>query len=253
MYNKCFVACLDILGFKSLVNQTYPDTQIYVYDAYIIVDMLRRFKKLSEILTGANDKNTCPKIHSLLISDTLLLFSENDDEPSFKYICGIIAETICAGTGLSTTDIATPGTPMRFRGAISWGDFYCDEKQMIFFGPAFIDAYQWERKQEWIGAILTPTCANYVIKQGYKIDKYGIVEYDAPIKTETIEDNKSEITIATQKCFCLDWTHEFECEDVTPDKALKQLSIDNEANNKLKYTKNFYIFLRNKLNEKKGN
>ncbi len=118
MYKKCFVACLDILGFKSFVEDEDME-------ASTIIDRLSKLKKLSEILTGSNHPESNPKIHPILMSDTLLLFSEKDDEISFKYVAGIVAESICLGIGLSITNIAPP--PMRFRGAISWGNFYYDK------------------------------------------------------------------------------------------------------------------------------
>lgn len=134
MYKKCFVACLDILGFKNFID---------THNATEITDSLGRLIELSKILTGARHSNPEPKIHPLLMSDTLLLFSEKHDEKSFNYITNIVANTICCGMNLSITNIPR----MRFRGAISWGDFYYDDKESIFFGPAFNDAVYWKKNR----------------------------------------------------------------------------------------------------------
>ena len=232
MYNKCFVACLDILGFKKIIENQ---------DATIVNESLSQLKEFSNILTGARLHKPNPKIHSLLISDTLLLFSEVDNEKSFKYVTGNIAETICAGMGFSITNIR----PMRFRGAISWGDFYYDEAENFFFGPAYNEAVEWEKKQEWIGAILTPSCATFVQQKGY--DQSQFVEYEAPIKEIIKEGAKCETIINPTRCLCVNWTTGFACENVRYDEINHSLyNSTEEIRNKLENTHEFYKYCRTK-------
>jgi len=241
MYKKCFVACLDILGFENSVGED---------DARTIYDRLRRLDKLFAILTGATIPNANPKLHSILMSDTVLLFSENDDERSFKYVSGVVAQTICLGIGLSTTNIATRYTPMRFRGAISWGDFSysCNDKGKIFFGPAWIDALKWEKKQEWIGAILTPDCIKFIQKQGFNIDSSLIIEYEAPIKEIIINDkNECECNITRQKCLCVNWINQFGCKDVPRGELFEGTDEDGGYRDKLEQTSDFYNYCKSKM------
>lgn len=238
-YKKCFVACLDILGFKNFIHKR---TLIDGDDALFVYDSLKKINKLSKILTGASFKNPEPKIYSILLSDTVLLFSEKADEDSFKYIVGIVAETICDGIGLSITNIATSSTPMRFRGAISYGNFYYDSDKKIFFGPAYNDAAKWEKKQEWIGAILTPNCVEFIQNKGFKTG--SIIEYEAPIKEIIIKDDKCENRVRPKKSLCVNWTNGFACKDSNGDELFKGQDKDEEYKGKLENTRDFYNYCK---------
>lgn len=76
VYRKCFVAVLDILGFKGLIEEHRDDPSF-------IADSLRRLIELAKATTGVNLPNRTPKINPIVVSDTLLLFSEKDDFESF--------------------------------------------------------------------------------------------------------------------------------------------------------------------------
>lgn len=244
-YKKCFVACLDILGFKNFIHKR---ASIDGDDASFVYDSLKKINKLSEIIAGVRRGNPDPKIYSILLSDTILLFSEKDDRKSFKYIVGIVAETICDGIGLSISNIATSSTPMRFRGAISYGNFYYDSDKKIFFGPAYNDAAKWEKKQEWIGAILTPDCAEFIQNKGINID--SIIEYEVPIKEMIIKDGKCENRIISPKCLCVNWTNGFACKDSNNDELFKGQDKDEEYKEKLKYTRDFYNYCKSEKHSK---
>jgi len=237
MYKQCFVACLDILGFKNFINE-------HENDATTINKSINQLKKLSEIYTGTRLSNRDPRIHFLLMSDTLLLFSESDDEKSFRYITGITAELICDGIGLSITNIATSYTPMRFRGAISWGNFYYDASENIFFGPALNEATDWEKKQEWIGALLTPNCADFIRKKSYQSE--FLVEYEAPIKEIILRDDRCETVIKPQKHLCVNWTTAFACENAQLHE-LEETFLHGkniEFKSKLENTQQFYRYCK---------
>ena len=229
MYKKCFVAYLDILGFKSIVEDEDMD-------ASTIIDNLQQLNYLA----GIHPKDD-PKIHKIFMSDTLLWFSETDDEKSFKHIASLVAGTICFGIGFSITNIE----PLNFRGAISWGDFYYDNRENLFFCRAFNDASDWEKKQEWIGAVLTPACAGFIQEQRFSVDTSLIVEYKAPIKEKVISGNKCETIIKSQNCLCLNWTAQFGCKDVAPDLQVFK-SNDDEVQRKLDNTYTFYTTLNPK-------
>lgn len=229
MYKKCFVAYLDILGFKNIVEDENTE-------ASTIIDTLQQLKKLARIHPKGN-----PKIHEILMSDTLLWFSETDDEQSFEHIASLVAGTICFGIGLSVTNIPD----LNFRGAISWGDFYYDNEENLFFGRAFNDASDWEKKQEWIGAVLTPACADFIQEQRFSFDTSLIVKYEAPIKEKVISGNKCETIIKSQNCLCLNWTSQFGCKDVVPNGQFLK-SNNDEFKHKLEHTYKFYTTLNPK-------
>ncbi len=229
-YKKCFVAVLDILGFEERIKK--------IRDASRILYDLQQLKKLYGIMTDKGRHG----VKGLIMSDTLLLYSEQDDFESFKLLIGVVAETICDGMGLSTTNIATPFTRMLFRGAISYGDFCIDETETLFFGPAFIDAYHWEKKQEWIGAILTPACVDFIRTKKFIVQNL-LVEYDAPIKTTPIVDRECKSDIHSQVSLCVCWANCFAYRTHT---NLKHITIEEKFKQKWEYTEKFFEYCRKK-------
>lgn len=110
-----------------------------------------------------------------------------------------------------------------------------------------------EKKQEWIGAILTPNCAKFVQEQGY--EQFKLVEFEAPIKEILIKDDRCETIIKPQTCLCVNWTTGFACEDAlhiqSNDVQLKESFFakedkDSEFSNKLENTHKFYSYCKTK-------
>jgi len=79
-----------------------------------------------------------------------------------------------------------------FRGAISFGEFICDEKNNIAMGDAIDEAYEWHDSTDWIGIILTPSAKFTIDKilltsesDSFLIKKISskLVNYNVPFKT----------------------------------------------------------------------
>ncbi|RJR46390.1 MAG: hypothetical protein C4576_10920 [Desulfobacteraceae bacterium] len=53
------------------------------------------------------------------------------------------------------------------RGAISFGEFYADKKNSLYFGKALIEAYEYGESQDWIGFVLCPSAETKLNKMGF--------------------------------------------------------------------------------------
>lgn len=250
-YNRCFVAYLDILGFKSkVINSDNPE---------VLESLLRRFFKSLKYYGGVDESKTqqSPPVRFTWNSDSILIYTEDNTLEKFINISSVIAFFI-----MGTMDYI----PFPVRGALSQGDFYCDSVGNIYFGKAMLDAIEWEAKQEWSGVILTPDCSNFVKTKNYhppplemtiyrgddrhreKVTGPLLVEYDVPIKKEINRSIRGcNLTITreeNQKLFCINWT--VASRDINESKIRKSfLSLSGKINNyslekKILNTYNFY-------------
>lgn len=183
VYKKRFVAYLDILGFEKLLERQPSPDNIKNYIERLL-DAARAFIGCAG--SNGNSSGTRPqKCHAFLMSDTIVIYSEDESAESFCQIVNAVdmmfQYTLPASLGFEKekdggTVIVQSLVNRPLRGAISHGEFYANETRNIYFGNAFIDASSWEKKQDWIGAILTPTCATYIKSKGFVNDR--LIEYD---------------------------------------------------------------------------
>ena len=240
-YKKCFLSYVDLLGFKKMVQEQE--------DASDIVSMLEsRFNEIS-MLSGSSRIDS--KMRAILISDTFLLYTEDDSLESFQQLIAASAHfvsmsiTNCMGSKLekdSTETLSFARLSTLFRGAISYGDFYADEKTRIFFGKSYNDAHDWEKKLEWIGIMLTPNCSDFVKSKGWQKYKHFLVEYDVPIK-KTIykEDGTHKIERSIKKSLCVNWTKDF-LDDLIKINPTFYERAEQKYREKYKNTYDFIIF-----------
>ncbi len=88
--------------------------------------------------------------HYLILSDSILVYSDHVDENSDK------SEIFREFVEFVRFLIAYAFTrKLLLRGAISFGEFYVDEENSIFFGKAFLKAVKLEKRQNWIGCALS--------------------------------------------------------------------------------------------------
>ena len=196
-YGKCFLCYLDVLGFKELVEKTEPD------DLKNALNLLR-----------SNIKILCKKLSVkwLLYSDSLLLYTHDDSIDSFNGLTGIVAAILA----MAATQ------ELRFRGAISYGDFSVDEESAIFFGPALLDATRFEKRQEWMGVIITPSCSDFIAKNSTASPL--LIEYSVPLKQarRQKQDDKGEIRYENEKLLCIDWTGNYSIDDKIDEPSLRK-------------------------------
>ncbi|MCJ7507496.1 MAG: hypothetical protein MUO85_02045, partial [candidate division Zixibacteria bacterium] len=144
-------------------------------------------------------------VQFIWMSDSILFYTEDNSIEKFKYISNIIA-------GFIRNTIESG--PFLYRGTLSHGDFYFDQKLNLYLGPAMIDVVDWEKKQNWSGVMLTPDCSDFVKKNHYdglerkiSVDRgvdYGLLEFSGPLLVEY--DVPLKKGLPSKRSLCLNWT-----------------------------------------------
>lgn len=151
IHAKCWVACFDILGFKSLVS--FEDDE-----SLRITFLLEDYEKTLVHLSTSCEPYQEGDIEYCWLSDTFVLFSRDDSARSYT--------VLQQASKYFITECTYSKTPLR--GAISVGHITRSKDNRSFMGKAFIDAFVYAEDQDWIGLLLTPTAIA-------KADSFGLL------------------------------------------------------------------------------
>ncbi len=181
----CWLACFDLLGFRSKV---YEYAQHHYADGTDGLSILagKYIRKAISVIEGelANYRQTQQsEFYHVHFSDTFILYSADESRDSFWTI-------ECAAQAFFIRMI-TEGVPLR--GAVTCGRLYADMVQSIFVGPAMADAYYYAETQDWIGYVLTPAAVDrlYAMVPPIELPRLDYAEYEVPIKRkETVSGEK---------------------------------------------------------------
>lgn len=150
-----YVAYVDVMGFKDLVNSDKVEN-LEMY-----------FSKIMEVLEKINkDKE---KIDSFLISDSIILIADETVEGLKQLL-----------TAIKRIQFGLLWKKILIRGAVSFGQVYYDKEKNIIVGKGFIRAYLLEQDAVYPRVIIDP----YIIgkigkdKTGFLIKINGTNEYD---------------------------------------------------------------------------
>lgn len=134
-----FVALLDVLGFSSLVL-TGTSTE--------------RLQQYLNCLQIALSQGDGPRVQFVVFSDSLVLTTEDDSDDAFKAIL-----RRCSRAFGMLLEIDIP-----LRGAIAHGNYFRTETPGGVFvaGRAIVDAYDFEKIQDWVGIMLAPSVIKHV-------------------------------------------------------------------------------------------
>ena len=138
----CYVAFLDIMGFAALVEQYTPE--------YVL-------KYLCNLLTvNSVYESITPNIKTSIISDTIAVYNPvlNNEEDLASYL-GFLR---FAGA-LQFHSITAPNFGLPLRGAITKGEFYSNNKD-ILFGKAWVEAYRLENSKAIFPRVIVSKDAN---------------------------------------------------------------------------------------------
>ena len=174
---NCWVACFDLLGFKKAIlgfEKLHGVGKLdrfaeVIYEGEILKELQRHVKNWNGIVC------TC------WASDTFVFYTPDDSGQSFKAISKV-AILFCCGM------VRHPPNPFRgaLSGALGTGQFYADKQNNVFLGSAFIDAYEYAKKQNWIGFVVTPSAEKKIgdIESMLNIHTllYQYKQYDVPVK-----------------------------------------------------------------------
>lgn len=132
-YAECFVAFLDVLGFKKLVFSSKQEDRKKIEEYFGLIEGVT-----SELKQIKSKK----QLGSLIISDSVILSIpvEND---SFDKIDKL--RHLCVAVGKIQSTLAMKGVWLR--GAISSGQAYFDPEKNNIVGKAYIDAYLLEQSK----------------------------------------------------------------------------------------------------------
>ncbi len=191
-----FVAFLDILGFKDLVARNSHE---YIYE------LLQSITHTKKVIKDASAHPTIMKelgdvdVHIVNFSDSIALFSKNDDPKNFKYFLLSVRWIF--------TEAIKKGIPLK--GGFAHGTVSLNKTDQIYYGQAIIDAYLIEEEVNYYGVVAHNSIDKYMFDNKIpEIDKI-LFESETPLKCgnivhtninwfkimkyETIEDLKNKI------------------------------------------------------------
>jgi hypothetical protein len=172
---NCWVACIDLLGFKEKVSEFDIDVDgalgVFIKNYYdgLINDLKRECEYYPN------------KIFSAWFSDTFLFIAHDDDSlDPFGCISGC-TKWFCSSA-------MSRGWPLR--AAIGFGQLYADKSNNIFVGSGLIDAYENTEKQNWIGAVITAKANERIRELGryLKRSPSSYKRYNVPVKPKKIRN-----------------------------------------------------------------
>jgi hypothetical protein len=138
--DRGYLAFLDVLGFSAMVSRDRNGEQI------------RRYRDCIK------DAITTSEVKSVVFSDSIVLTTDVPTPESFLTIARACSRLL---NDLLQADIA-------LRGAITFGEFSRSSigDSVFVAGHALIDAYEWEKKQDWIGVMIAPSALRTVPNLG---------------------------------------------------------------------------------------
>jgi hypothetical protein len=144
-YQDTLVAFFDIHAYSEFICRTN------------IEEAIRRVSKLmSDIKIKCSTDMLAVKIEPWILSDSIILVIDTNRHPLFE---GSI-RWFLATCSLILGDAMLSRFPLR--GAIGGGNFYKTDDMLLSSG--LIDAVKYEKKQNWLGAILTPKALECIDK-----------------------------------------------------------------------------------------
>lgn len=208
MTEKKFIAFVDILGFKDLVKNNSHQRLVELYEKLFTPNVATGLARGKfKIIDKGEKKYWEPdyakiNINSLIISDSIILWTDNNSMTSFIDI------TTSLRTLLNHSFVL--GFPLR--GALVEGDLTIlkgtfnsgkDNTFNTLIGNGLVEAYKLEGEQNWSGCVIEDKCIelynNYVrqffetnsdlANLDYLIEKKILLKYKVPFKAGIIKEH----------------------------------------------------------------
>ena len=140
IYRKNYVAFLDVLGFKKLVNSSDREDKKKL-DQY--------FGIVNEAINYLKNINAKQNINSIIVSDSIILTVQygHNKESNLNRI-----RHLCIAVGLIQLHLALKN--IWLRGAISSGDASFDSAKNQIVGPAYINSYLLEKNSALVPRVI---------------------------------------------------------------------------------------------------
>jgi hypothetical protein len=185
--DQVYILSLDILGFSKLVeNNRHPDL-VDIFE-HLINTWTADLKLTNEHYLTKIDDTITADIKSLFISDTILMYSLTAEIESFLKLVFLTQILLANSFNL--------GVPLR--GCLTSGELAVKhiKNNDLIFGKPIVEAYNFEKIQEWAGCCITTKCLSTVERFHINKDKpcldwlirrKDLIKYRVPLK-----DNKSD-------------------------------------------------------------
>lgn len=202
-YRTCYVAFLDILGFKELVEGSTHDHLHRLYsNAFVSNAAMAVSNGAFKVVEGETAQVAIPdfskaKVSCLVVSDSVLLYTTDDSMTSFIDICAAVGKLMVSSfyTGLPMRGGISLGPISVFGGGVPGVEFGIHG----LVGLPLVRAYGEESAYEWAGCTIEPRCIDHYIQQTnlfrtqvpdlatieYLSVSGMLVQYAAPLKTGT--------------------------------------------------------------------
>ena len=145
VYYNTLVAFFDIYAYSAFIKETSIDEAINKVNGLF-----------TAIKSEADTDIFDVKLDHWVLSDSIIIVVDTSRLPLFE---GSL-DLLLGACSVIMQDAMTQGFPLR--GAIGGGYFHKDDEIMVSSG--LVDAVQYEKKQNWWGAILTPSALQLVEK-----------------------------------------------------------------------------------------
>ena len=195
-----YVGFVDIMGFKDMLTRMSHEK---VYE--LMKNVSKSVSSVQAVFTvdyeTENDDDIDINVSMMLYSDSIIIYSRDDDEHSLENLIVSISEL--------SLSLFNDGIP--HKGAIAYGQMTLDFEKSIFFGQPLVDAYLLQDELKFYGIAVHGTAEI----NGDILHNESIFEYNCPFKS----GNAKHYTIAPG----IEFTEEF---DVTAVESLKK-KIEN--------------------------
>ncbi len=226
-YN-CFVAFLDIMGFKERLQRNGHGKVNKMFDSLLpTIEEIKKSLEKPRIkrtlkTPGEDDIISYPSaVTSVIFSDSIILITDDDSEISamflFHYVKRLLQKAFI------------DEVPVPLKGAIACGEMTAKPNKSIYFGQPLIDAFEFHKELKIYGVVLHYTCEKclYELKN---IEGKGIVQYPVPMKSGKITH------------YIVDWTEDLIKNEINPIDLVNKF-YNNVSGKPRKYVDNTIEFL----------
>jgi len=173
---KGYIALLDVLGFSELIARESRKRELEQY-----------FRAIDQAT------NKIERLEYVLFSDTIVVSAPSG---SCEDLLAILKACSYAMHYLLKEGLAV-------RGAVSYGSYYRSRSQkgVVIAGPAFLEAYHFEKAQNWVGIALAPSVLRQVP------DLAELCQLPNQILPGELErfDYKQDWLMTVQPCHSIPW------------------------------------------------
>lgn len=172
-YKKSYVAFLDILGFKEMINTNAFDKIFNIFQLNICSDEYR--KAFSKAFNEEDDNCKDLKAYNEALQNVMIYTMSDSIVISTDAEKSMALEVIIDACLYVQTMLYTFDTPVLLRGAIAVGDYYCNNS--IAFGKGMVDAYICQENYSiYPRIILSTDIVKRLSDSSYKDDKLHLDE-----------------------------------------------------------------------------